>query len=231
LAAEPDRFRIYSPSYSLPQEIAARYHLELADGIDPLHLSLYQEFMTGATGIPASGYTVTLPPFASADPGRDNLDYSPNPQVLGLLNVRYLLATYDLPVEGLRLRARFGETRLYENLDANPRAWIQPDLSAQAVRPASVTRWTANQIDLEVEGPGILVLSEVVYPGWQVRVDGSPEEIVPVEKLLRGVTIADGKHSVKFSFYPTPVFAGLAICASTWVILAAGSLMKRMRAR
>lgn len=30
------------------------------------------------------------------------------------------------PLEGLVLRARFGEARLYENQRALPRAWVQP---------------------------------------------------------------------------------------------------------
>ncbi len=130
LSSQPGQFRIYSPSYSLPQQIAAKYRLELADGIDPLHLSAYQDFMAAATGIPVSGYTVTIPPFDSADPDLDNLGYSPDPNLLGLLNVRYVLAEYDLPVDGLWLRARFGETRLYENVEAKPRAWVQAGLSS-----------------------------------------------------------------------------------------------------
>ncbi len=39
-----DYFRVYSPSYSLPQQTAAFWRLELADGIDPLQLISYSQY-------------------------------------------------------------------------------------------------------------------------------------------------------------------------------------------
>ena len=58
-------FRIYSPSYSIPQQAAALNELELADGIDPLQLMSYVGFMEETTGIPVNSYSVTMPPFSS----------------------------------------------------------------------------------------------------------------------------------------------------------------------
>jgi len=47
-------FRLYSPSYSMPQQTAARYRLQLADGVDPLQLQSYVELMQLATGVPGT---------------------------------------------------------------------------------------------------------------------------------------------------------------------------------
>ncbi len=115
LAGVPGEYRIYSPSYSLPQQTAARDRLQLADGVDPLQLQAYVDFMERASGVPRNGYSVTLPPFSSGEPHSDNAAFSPDAGLLGLLNVHYVASEFDLQSEGLVLRERVGETRLYEN--------------------------------------------------------------------------------------------------------------------
>ena len=140
LAAQGGDFRVYSPSYSLPQQTAATYGLQLADGVDPLQLQQYVHFMERASGVPSTGYSVTLPPFASGQPDSDNIAYRPDPRQLGLLNVRYVAAEFDLPVRGLDLEQQFGSTRLYRNLYALPRAWVQPENSSlgESVQPVEL---------------------------------------------------------------------------------------------
>ncbi len=111
LSKLPGLFRVYSPSYSIPQQTAALYDLQLADGIDPLQLSAYVNFMDVATGVPTGGYSVTLPPFSTGNPQIDDKFYVPDARQLGLLNVRYVAAAFDLDAEGLNLIARFRQTR------------------------------------------------------------------------------------------------------------------------
>jgi hypothetical protein len=209
LADQPGRFRVYSPSYSLPQHTAARYELALADGVDPMQLAAYAELMDAATGVPRSGYSVTLPPFAGGEPEVDNAAYRPDPDLLGLLNVRYVAAEFDLPVDGLVLMERYGATRLYENALALPRAWVQTDEGVIEGR-AELIEWQPNRIIVQAEGPGTLVLSEIAYPGWRVRVDGQTAAIEPVIGLLRGVELSPGEHQVVFRFVPLSVMFGLA---------------------
>ena len=47
---QPGTFRVYSPSYSLPQHVAQRAGLELADGVDPMQVAGYARLMQAATG-------------------------------------------------------------------------------------------------------------------------------------------------------------------------------------
>ncbi len=204
LAAQPGRFRVYSPSYSLPQQTAAFFGLELADGVNPLQISDYAQFMRAATGVPQTEYSVTLPPFASGDPQRDNAAYTPDARLLGLLNVRFVAAEFDLHAEGLRPVQRFGHTRLYENAFALGPAWVQPPDSppgeGAVPLPDEAVRWSPNRVAVQATGPGLLVLSEVAYPGWQVRVDGAPAPLLAPAGVLRGVLLPTGKHTVTFSY-------------------------------
>jgi uncharacterized membrane protein YfhO len=89
---------------------------------------------------------------------------------------------------------------------------VQPEnlpLGQQAT-PARILDWRPNQISVEAAGPGLLVLSEVAYPGWRAYIDGKQVQL-PVDGLLRSVAIGPGTHDVKVIFFPTSVYVGLAI--------------------
>lgn len=213
LSRTPTAFRTYSPSYSLPQQTAANYGLQLADGVDPLQLTDYVDFMETASGVPASGYSVALPPFRSGEPASDNAAYTPDPVLLGWLNVKYVLAEFDLQAPGLAALGQYGSTRVYENSQVLPRAWVQPEeveIGLQA-RPVESLDWNPEWIEVEVIGPGLLVLSEIAYPGWLVQVDGVPGQLLRAGGLLRSVVLPAGAHQVRFRFQPASLYLGAAV--------------------
>jgi hypothetical protein len=214
LAAQPGYFRVYSPSYSIPQQTAAIYGIELIDGVDPLQLAAYDTFMEKATGVPGSGYSVTVPPF-KGDPKLSNAGYRPDAALLGLLNVRYVVSDFELPSKELSLKTRIGDQWIYEDLLALPRAWVQTvgNKIGEDIRQVNITSFQPNRITLEAQGPGLLVLSEINYPGWQVWVDGVKSDPETVADLLRGVRIGAGDHVVIFRFLPLSVYVGLFLFA------------------
>ncbi len=125
LADQAGRFRVYSPGYAIEQQVAAAYGLELADGIEPVHLSAYDRYAGLATGVPVEGFSVTLPPFpAGVEMATAHQDAIPDAKLLGLLNVRYLAAAFDVPGKDWTLRARLGERRIFENACFMPRAFV-----------------------------------------------------------------------------------------------------------
>jgi hypothetical protein len=89
-------------------------------------------------------------------------------------------------------------------------------------------------LDVETEANGILVLSEVYYPGWRARVDGREVRIHRVDYVLRGVELDRGAHRVEFVYDPTSFKVGLlltvvALCLSGGLALrsAVGALRDR----
>jgi hypothetical protein len=219
---QPGLFRVYSPSYSFPQQTSVSYRMHSAEGVDPLQLKAYSAFMEKATGVPSPGYSVTLPPFTGGDPKTDNQMCKPDPTRLGWLNVRYIAAEYDLDVPGLDLQNQYGTTRLYINTRSMPYAWTQEqaDRIEGPVRAAAVILKTPNRILLDAEGPGVMVLSEIMYPGWEARLEGKPAEIFPVAGILRGVRLEQDKQQVEFVFHPRLVYIGLGFSLVTLFALA-----------
>ncbi|MDR3575127.1 MAG: YfhO family protein [Anaerolineaceae bacterium] len=214
-------YRVYSPSYSLPQNIAADHKIELADGIDPLQLQSYVNFMKKASGVPSTGYSVTMPPFASGMPQVDNIYFSPDANALGILNVKYIVSNFDLHANGLVEIGLFDNTHLYENQMVLPRAWVQPETSALGadISSAQILLFTPNMIRIAAQGPGVLVLSEINYPGWDVSIDGKKQAIENVDGLLRGVRLETGYHKITFAYHPWTVTVGLMLSGFLLAIL------------
>ncbi|HVN55366.1 MAG TPA: hypothetical protein VMT46_13615 [Anaerolineaceae bacterium] len=229
LATQKGTFRVYSPSYSIPQQVAVLKNLSMADGIDPLQLDAYAEFMERASGVPGKGYSVTLPPFLNGDPALDNREYLPDPKLLGLLNVRYLAADFEIRQPDLHLAAQFGNTRIYENPYCLPRAWVQEKNSNLGVgaKPVEILPSGPNHFRALAKGPGLLVLAEIQYPGWKVWVDGVQQPAQTVRGLLRGVELGAGGHEVVFAFEPILVPIGLGCSLAAWVGILIWSLRWR----
>jgi hypothetical protein len=194
LAAQPGLFRVYSSSSSLPPPD----HLQHLEGVDPLHLAALAGFVADATSIHGSGYSVSVPAIFS---GAEAAAPPPNARLLGLLNVRYIAASFDVTATDLVLVQRFGTTRIYEDRLAQPRAWL-------GGQPVEALNWSPDRIELSAQGPGLVVLSEVVYPGWRAWVGGTPAPIETVDGLLRGVRIGAGLQTVVFDYRPWSLYTG-----------------------
>lgn len=216
LAAQPGQFRVFSPSYSLTQQTAARFHLQLADGVDPLQLASYADFMRAASGILEGGYSVTLPPFAG-DPATANMAYVPDPEKLGLLNVEYVVSEFPLEAVGLDEIQQLSGSFVYRNEFVRPRAWVED--AEGDWRNVEEIDWNYNRVLVRAEGSGLLVLSDLAYPGWQVRVDGQRVEMQTYAQLLRAVQLGAGAHQVIFSFEPLALRVALPLSLITLTAL------------
>ena len=221
LSSQNELVRIYSPSYSLPQQTAASFRLETVNGIDPLQLRSFINFFGLASGTPTDKYSVTVPPFAEGNLSLDNRDYAINPQLMGWLNVKYIVSAFQITSPYLAYYGQIDDQFLYTNQAVRPRAWIQPDNDEadQYSDTVSILKYSPNTISLEGTGPGYLVLADVIYPGWKVKVDGKEMDLLTIHQLLRGVYLSTGKHQVVFSFRPDLLYISMACAVSGWLWL------------
>jgi hypothetical protein len=59
--------RVFSPSYSLEQQVAEQYRLQLFGGIDPFQLRGVTQAVGDAVGLPTTDYQVIVPPLVTPD--------------------------------------------------------------------------------------------------------------------------------------------------------------------
>ena len=85
----------------------------------------------------------------------------------------------------------------------------------------TITEYEPNRLKYNVNTGkgGVLVFSEIYYPGWTATVDGEPVELGRVDYILRALNIKPGKHEVELSFFPKSVNTTETIAYLSYVIL------------
>ena len=67
-----------------------------------------------------------------------------------------------------------------------------------------LTQYKPNNLVYEVNSNkgGVVVFSEIYYPGWTATVDGQTAELGRVNYILRALQVKPGKHTVVLDFHP-----------------------------
>ena len=75
---------------------------------------------------------------------------------------------------------------------------------------AGIVKRTANSvvIDARLACRGMLILSDVWYPGWVAQIDGAATTIYHPYSALRGVVLDPGQHRLEFHFRPMSALLG-----------------------
>jgi hypothetical protein len=83
-------------------------------------------------------------------------------------------------------------------LDRKPAIEPVPGDSAQV----TVVKRAARELSLAVEldRPGLVVVSEVYYPDWKATADGAPVEVLRANHVLRAVALGAGRHEIAFRY-------------------------------
>jgi hypothetical protein len=79
-------------------------------------------------------------------------------------------------------------------------------------------------IDARLGCRGMLILSDVYFPGWQATVDGRQTAIHEVYGFLRGVVVEGGRRRVEMVYRPRSVYAGAAMTAAGAALALAAAL-------
>ena len=76
-----------------------------------------------------------------------------------------------------------------------------------SVSIVKITSYEPNQLsyDVETSKGGVIVFSEIYYPGWTATIDGQPAELGRVNYVLRALQMPAGKHKVELTFKPRSV--------------------------
>lgn len=96
-----------------------------------------------------------------------------------------------------------------EEVDAALLGPERASLEAAATAPpamvvGTVSAYGTDEIRVRVDAPapGVVVLNEIMYPGWEVDVDGHAATPLRANYLLRAVEVGPGSHVIAWTFRP-----------------------------
>lgn len=111
-----------------------------------------------------------------------------------------------------------------------------PSANPPAIHSAEIVSYTPERIRIRAEAkqPGLLVLTDSLYPGWRAFVDGREVPIVAADHAFRAVALDPGQHEVEFFYDPVALRLGLDLGVGGiggLLALTAGAAMIGRRAR
>ena len=105
-------------------------------------------------------------------------------------------------------------------------ALVETPLNFKVEKPDSAaTAKVINLADTKLEiktnsaSPAFLVLSDIYYPGWRVKIDGKTTKIFQTNYILRGVQVPAGEHIINFEFKPVSFHIGVGISGAALFLL------------
>lgn len=118
-------------------------------------------------------------------------------------------------------RAAVADERFKAVLDA-------PRLGQGSVK---LTEYEPNELHYDVASDkgGVVVFSEIYYPGWTAAIDGRPAELGRVDYVLRALRVPAGSHKVVLEFRPASVAATEAVAYAAIALIVLGFLFALLR--
>jgi hypothetical protein len=117
--------------------------------------------------------------------------------------------------------------------DPHQMAWIETDHPAalaryvaggepQPTETVAVDTMESDRVVLSANltSPGVVILADVFYPGWELTIDGRDAEILRVNRLMRGALVDIGRHRLAYTYRPRSFRWGMGISLSALLCVA-----------
>jgi len=98
----------------------------------------------------------------------------------------------------------------------------------QTDEPVRFRSYEADRIVLDAEAGtgGLLILSEIYYPGWRANLNGKPVAIYKVDGALRGILLPRGTSRITLEYAPGTFYAGACLSFLTFAGVLTQSLLR-----
>ena len=74
-------------------------------------------------------------------------------------------------------------------------------------------------LEVTLDSPGLVVLADIYYPGWELTVDGKPAPVYRVNGVMRGAAVAEGPHRLVYSYNPQSFRVGWRVSLAGVAVL------------
>ena len=71
-------------------------------------------------------------------------------------------------------------------------------------------------LEVSLDSPGLVVLADVDYPGWELAIDGKPAPIYRVNGVMRGAAVSSGHHRLVYTYAPQSFRSGGSYQSPAW---------------
>jgi hypothetical protein len=100
-----------------------------------------------------------------------------------------------------------------------------PGASEPLTESVAIASYGPQRVELEatLERPGLVILSDIFYPGWRLEIDGAEAPIHKVNRIMRGAAVSAGRHRLNYRYQPRSFQVGGWISLSgiaTLIVLA-----------
>ena len=91
----------------------------------------------------------------------------------------------------------------------------------------TITSYEANRLTYDANSTqgGVIVFSEIYYPGWTAKVDGVEMPLGRVNYILRALKIPAGQHKIELTFFPKSIDTTESIAYVSYGVLALAVLV------
>ena len=227
------------------QNKGAAFGLESVFGYDPLELERYSRFITQVPDYRSRAYDLLHARYLVA---AQEMDFPADENAPRLLGHQSGVWVYERPaalpaawlIHQVEVRADDAALERLNEPDFDPHSTVLLEQESACplsdpAQPEEVrfSRQGNNQVAVEVraDSAGVLVLSEIYYPGWRATLDGAPVPILRADYTLRAVCVPAGEHRVVMTYDPPLLKIGLAITSLTLLLIIATAAWAMRRRR
>jgi len=230
-------FRILDFKEIIPQYLAERYGIQKLTGYDPLLIGSYLDLLSlikNDTNNEINNHALLN--FLNAKYIVSKIELNDSSLKLVFKDSLFIYENQDvLPrafvvgkVINLSNDVLVLESLKNSNFNAKETAFIStndvlPEINSD-FKEANITFYSSNKVSLEVtlEKPGFLVLSDNYYPGWDALDNGLEKKIYLANHSFRGIFLESGVHKIDFVFTSAPFQVGAIISLFSLIIIICG---------
>lgn len=235
-------YRVLNLASNTFNENETSYYHKSIGGYHPAKLRRYQELIEEYIH-PEMQATMSAIVEAQGDMTLVSDSVSP---VLNMLNTKYFIVPLQenrtMPLQNLNAfgNAWFvSDVKYVQNANEELEAMRGVDLRTTAVADrkfsdalgkteqqdstsvVTITEYAPNHLKYKASSKkgGVIVFSEIYYPGWTALVDGTPVEMGRVNYVLRAINVPGGTHEILLDFHPQSLFITELLANIGYVIL------------
>ena len=98
---------------------------------------------------------------------------------------------------------------------------IADKVSQDSLRSVELTSYEPNKLVYRTQSiqDGVVVFSEIYYPGWNVTIDGTKVSCGRADYILRALNVPSGTHEIVFDFHPKTLQTTETIATIALIVL------------